>query len=171
MATVNLTLVKSLNKIGNKIKHKDAIQAFSEKWVNEINEFENELFVEDDKEDIWLLVKPWMDLDISTSDYSVLDDKPNKSRAIFNLFSNVVETEGDCDFQFGEMGFEAEFYKDLITLYKLENKFSEGYSFYATVTVMYGSGYYDGFYEFLPSGGIKATFTYKDDDEEEEEEW
>ena len=38
MATVNLTLVKSLNKIGNKIKHKDAIQAFSEKWVNEINE-------------------------------------------------------------------------------------------------------------------------------------
>jgi hypothetical protein len=34
---------------------------------------------------------------------------------------------------------------------------------------MYGSGYYDGFYEFLPSGGIKATFTYKDDDEEEEE--
>jgi hypothetical protein len=34
-----------LNKIGNKIKHKDAIQAFSEKWVNEINEFKNELFV------------------------------------------------------------------------------------------------------------------------------
>ena len=169
MATVDLTLVKSLNQIGNKLKHKDAIEAFSQKWANEIAEFENALFVEDENEDIWLLVKPRQELNISTSDCSFLDDKPNKSRAIFKLFSNVVETDGDCDFGFGELGFTDEFYQDLITLYKLENEFSDGYSFYATVTVMYGTGYYDGFYEFLTSGGIKATFVYKEDEEDEED--
>jgi hypothetical protein len=66
-------------------KHKDAIQAFSQKWANEIAEFENALFVEDENEDIWLLVKPKQELNISTSDYSVLDDKPNKSRAILKF--------------------------------------------------------------------------------------
>ncbi len=68
------------------------------------------------------------------------------------------------------MGFTYEFYQDLITLYKLENEFSDGYSFYATVTVMYCTGYYDGFYEFLTPGGIKATFTYKEDEDEEYDE-
>ncbi len=172
MATVVLTLVKSLNQIGNKLKHKDAIEAFSQKWKKEIAEFENDLFVEDENENIWLLVKPWQELHISTSDYSVLDDKPNKSRAIFKLFSNVVETDGDCDFGFGEFGFPEEFYQDLVALYKLdkENEFSDGYSFYATVKVMWGTGFYDGFYEFLSSGGIKATFIYEDDEEEEYDE-
>jgi hypothetical protein len=106
-------------------------------------------------------------LDISTSDYSVLDDKPNKSRAIFNLFSNVVESEGDCDFPFGELGFKAEFYLDLITLYKLENKFSEGYSFYATVRLCTDQDNMMGSMNFCHLVVFKATFTYKDDEEEE----
>jgi hypothetical protein len=171
MATVDLTLVKSLNQIGNKFKHKDAIEAFNQKWATEIAEFENTLFVEDENENLWLLVKPWQELNISTSDYFGSDDKPNKSRAIFKLLSNIVETEGDCDFGFGELGFVDEFYQDLISLYKLENEYPDGYAFYATVTVMYGTGYYDGFYEFLASGGIKATFTYKEDEDEEYEEY
>jgi hypothetical protein len=83
------------------------------------------------------------------------------------LFYNVVETDGDCYFGYGELGFTNEFYKDLIALYKLDNEFSDRYSFYSTVTVMYGTGYYDGFYEFLTLGGIKATFTYKEDEDEE----
>jgi len=165
MATVNLDLTWDSNQIGNNLIIRDKIREFEQKWSQDVKMFEGELFVEDKEGNIYLLVRPGLELNISTKDYDNLKDLPNKSRAVYRLFSNVIEESGDTDFKFEEYGFESEFYKDLFNLYKIENE-DAVLSLSATVTVMSGTGYYSGHYEFLEEGGIKASFTYYDDDED-----
>lgn len=165
MATVNLELSHDSNCIGSKKKVQSEIDKFVKKWSKEVKLFEGGLFLEDKKNKIWLLTMPLNQLDLSTGDYSRIDDgKPNKSRAVFKLLSYVTKEVGDCDFGYGEKPFSKDFYKDLLALYKIENK-DGGYSFCATVTLSSGSGYYSGSYEFLNTGGIEATFTFYNDSE------
>ena len=158
MATVNLELSHDSNCIGDKKKIQSEKDKFIKKWSEEIKLFEGELFLEDKKNKVWLLTMPTHQLNLSTSDYAKLDKKPNKSRAVFKLLSFITKEVGDCNFGYGEKPFPKEFYKDLMDLYKIENK-EGGYSFCATVTLSSESGYYSGAYEFLNNGGIQATFT------------
>lgn len=158
MASVNLELSHDSNCIGDKKKVKADLDKFVKKWSKEIKLFEGELFLEDKKSKVWLLTMPSNQLEISTNDYATLDEKPNKSRAIFKLFSHITKEVGDCDFGYGEKPFAKEFYKDLMDLYRIENQ-EGGYSFCATITLSSESGYFSGAYEFLNNGGIQATFT------------
>jgi|LakMenEpi03Aug12_release.lakeMendotaPanAssembly.Ray.scaffolds.fasta_scaffold284516_2 hypothetical protein len=158
MASVNLELSHDSNCLGDKKKVQIEVDKFVKKWSKEIKLFEDELFLEDKKNKVWLLTMPLHQLDLSTSDYATLDKIPNKSRSIFKLFSHITKEVGDCDFGYGEKPFAKEFYKDLMDLYRIENK-EGGYSFCATVTLSSESGYYSGAYEFLNNGGIQATFT------------
>ncbi len=158
MATVNLELSHDSNCIGDKKKIQSEKDKFIKKWSEEIKLFEGELFLEDKKNKVWLLTMPSHQLDLSTSDYAKLDKKPNKSKAVFKLLSYITKEVGDCNFGYGEKPFPKEFYKDLMDLYKIENK-EGGCSFCATVTLSSESGYYSGAYEFLNNGGIQATFT------------
>ena len=170
MAQVDLELSFDSNKIGNTKKIKSQISEFEKKWKKEVELFNNALFVEDKKGDVWLLTMPGKEINISTSDYSTLEKGANLSKAIFKLFSNVGESVGDCDFGYGEKAFSKAFYKDLIELYHIENK-SGGYSFYANVTVIGYSGYYSGSYEFLEDGSISETFTFYNTEDEDDEEY
>jgi hypothetical protein len=158
MATVNLELSHDSNCIGDKKNIQSEKDKFIKKWSEEIKLFEGELFLEDKKNKVWLLTMPSHQLDLSTSDYAKLDKKPNKSKAVFKLLSYITKEVGDCNFGYGEKPFPKEFYKDLMDLYKIENK-EGGCSFCATVTLSSESGYYSGAYEFLNNGGIQATFT------------
>lgn len=164
MASVNLELSHDSNCIGEKKKVQIEIDKFIKKWSPEVRFFEGELFLEDNNNNIWLLTTPSHQLDISTSDYETLDEKPNKSRAVFKLFSHVSKEVGDCNFGYGEKPFADEFYSDLMDLYRIENN-EGGYTFCATVTLSNESGYYSGAYEFLNNGEIEATFTNYDEDD------
>jgi hypothetical protein len=168
MATVNLNLSFDSNQINISLFSEEMIE-FNKKWSKIVELFKGELFVEDGDCDLWLLTSPDEELFISTSDYGRGEEGPNKSRAIFKLLSRITNSEGDCDFGFGESPFEEEFYEDLIKLSKIDNG-PGGYSFCATVTINGYSGYYSGNYEFLPEGGIEQVFTFYNEDEEEEEE-
>jgi hypothetical protein len=169
MATVNLELSHDMNCLGKKKKVQNHILEFEKKWPKEIKLFEGKLFVEDKKGSIWLLTCPASAVEISTSDYNRIDDgKPNHSRAVFRLLSNITKEVGDCDFGFGEKPFGKEFYKDLLSLFKIENK-DGGYIFCARVTLSSESGYYSGGYEFLANGGIEATFTHYNDNDSDED--
>jgi hypothetical protein len=168
MATVNLNLSFDSNEINISILSEEMI-AFNKKWAKIVELFKGELFVEDGEGYLWLLASPDEELFISTSDYGRGEEGPNKSRAVFKLLSRITNAVGDCDFGFGESPFEEEFYTDLFKLSQIDNG-PGGYSFCATVTINGYAGYYSGAYEFLPEGGIEATFTFYNEDEEEEEE-
>lgn len=128
---------------------------FEKKYSEIVELFEGELFVKDNAGKTHLILDK--SFEFSTRDFSTLDDGlPNKSRAIARFFGRVIETEGDCDFSFGQNGFPSEFYTDLFNL--LDDWCD---TFYTTVNCG-DSSCYSGTFE-LVEGGIYADFECEED--------
>ena len=138
------------------IVSKQKIDVFKEKWENIINLFEGIFFTEKNGK---LYLFTGQDILINSRNFSTRDDgKVNKDRAFARFFSQIIKSEGDCDFGFGQEGFEGDFYTDLLNLC--------GPIEWCVLSVECGDFcYYDGSFE-LTDGGLNESFTYNEDEDD-----
>tara|TARA_B100001146_G_C16101376_1_gene399580 strand:+ start:516 stop:995 length:480 start_codon:yes stop_codon:yes gene_type:complete len=127
------------------------IETFKDKYKDIVELFEGEFLKKDSDGNIWILGQE--DFSIYSRDFPRIDDgKPNKKRARARFFSNIADSEGDCDFGWGTKGFSDEFYADLYNLL-------DECSFYVSEANCGDNGYYSGTF-YLLEKGILESFQY-----------
>jgi len=137
----------------------DENMAFIKKHNEIIELFEGDFFRKDENGDTYPLILPTKSIIIDSRNFSRHNDSEiNKERARARFFSNIKESEGDCNFGFGTTGFPDKFYTDLFNL----GGTSSGNSWCWNVLQVecgQSGGYYNGDFTLMENG-IAESFTF-----------